>query len=341
MEDKKYERGTIGWFREQAKKDGFGNIGNWQSSKKGQRQYKELEEKYGKEFADWARKNPDDGNNWRRKKNQIKRRKELRNSLESEYRKDKKGTLGWLREQQKIKAKKDGFDNIDDWLKWKVYPFNILEKRYGKEFADWARENKDKVPKWYLDSGCKTDKEYQNKKARDAGFKDWNERQREYRYETGQCLPSEVNEDCSIHFGKFVENIMIHYYPGAIKMPSNNPGFDYFWKDENGKDIKINSKGRCLYYFEYGLPVLIFPIDWNNMTDIFILSGWDNRESKNPLFALEFHKNDLIKYGRGTLAPKVEFWKRDSIGITYPEGLEEFRDYQIDIGWMKDFIDDK
>jgi len=48
MEDKKYEKGTFGWLREQAKKDGFGdNIRGWQSWKKEQKReykwYKELE----------------------------------------------------------------------------------------------------------------------------------------------------------------------------------------------------------------------------------------------------------------------------------------------------------
>jgi hypothetical protein len=39
------------------------------------------------------------------------------------------------------------FDNIDDWLRWKSDPFNILEKKYGEEFADWVKQNKDRVPR--------------------------------------------------------------------------------------------------------------------------------------------------------------------------------------------------
>ena len=65
----------------------------------------------------------------------------------TENKKYEKGTLGWLREQQKIKAQKDGFGNVDDWLKWKADPCNILEKKWGKEFTDWVRQNRDKIPK--------------------------------------------------------------------------------------------------------------------------------------------------------------------------------------------------
>lgn len=39
-----------------------------------------------------------------------------------------KGTLGWIREKQKIKAKKDGFDNVDAWLKWNT---DIIIKRFN------------------------------------------------------------------------------------------------------------------------------------------------------------------------------------------------------------------
>jgi hypothetical protein len=69
----------------------------------------------------------------------------------TENKKYEKNTLGWLREQQQIKAKKDGFDNVDDWLRWKADPFNILEKKWGKEFMDWVRQNRDKIPKNVLD----------------------------------------------------------------------------------------------------------------------------------------------------------------------------------------------
>lgn len=37
-----------------------------------------------------------------------------------ENRKYERGTLGWIKEQQRINAKKDGFTNVEDWKKWKT-----------------------------------------------------------------------------------------------------------------------------------------------------------------------------------------------------------------------------
>ena len=42
-------------------------------------------------------------------------------------------------------------------------PFNMLESKYGKEFPDWAKRNKDKVIDAWLNAGCKTEKEYKDK----------------------------------------------------------------------------------------------------------------------------------------------------------------------------------
>lgn len=242
----------------------------------------------------------------------------------TENKKYEKGTLGWLREQQKIKAQKDGFDNIDDWLKWKTDPFNVLEKKYGKEFADWAMRNEGRVPKHRIDTGCKTQMEYKNKKAQELGFKDYADVQRKYRHETGKQISLEDNEDCSAWFGEFTENLMIHRYPEAKKMPYNNKGFDYLW---NG--IEINSKGRCLIYRSGGSSYWNWNILFNNNSRKFTLSGWDNRESLNPMYAWEFDRDDIV---RGE-----PFWKRYGFSITNTsKALKEFEEYQIDISWLKE-----
>lgn len=285
---------------------------------------------------------------WLRKQQKIKANidefddieKWLRWESEENIIKNEKNTLRWFKEQQKIKAKKDGFENVDNWKKWRSDPFNVLEKKYGREFADWARENKDKVPKWWLDSGCKTQIEYLNKCARDLGFKDFKEQNREYArnytYKTGRHVPLEFNEDCSPWFGEFTEKLMIHRYPGAKKMPYGNPWFDYLWIDKEGKETTINNKGRCLTYCNWS-PYLSFGIRWNNKAKKFILSGWDNRDDLNPLVAWEFDKDDLVRKGYGKNAQKVKFWKRDVFQVTYTsEGIEQFEDHQIDIDWLEE-----
>lgn len=203
-----------------------------------------------------------------------------------------------------------------------------LEGEYGIEFANWARKNINKVPLKFIKKGCKTEKEYKDKCAIDAGFENWNERRKEWRHETGRQFPLEDSEEYSVWFGEFVENLMINYYPGAKKMPYGNPGFDFLWKDKYGKELKIQNKGRCLYY-GFGTPICIFPIRYNNIADIFILSVWNNRKDLNPLLALEFKKCDLVKLkGLGM----IEFWNRENFSFNYtPDKLEQFKDHQIDI----------
>lgn len=240
-----------------------------------------------------------------------------------------KGTLGWFREQQKIKANKDGFDNIDDWSKWKIDPFNILEKKYGEEFADWARQNKNKLPNKWLNAGCKTRKEYKNKCAQDAGFSDYAERMREYTYKTGKNLPREVNDDCSLWFGEFIsQNYVMKTFEDSIKIPSNNPGFDWICK----KGQKIDHKGACLKYYPWQSPHWSFHIRHNKISDYFILSAWDDKDNLNPLHVWMFHKNDKVR-GR-------KFCEFEEFVVTNtPEKLKELEKWEVTdrLGKLKEF----
>lgn len=97
---------------------------------------------------------------------------------------------------------------------------------------------------------------------------DHNEYRKEWRHNTGENLPKEFNEDCSSWFGDFTENLMIHRYPGAKKMPYGNQGFDYLWNEE-----KIDNKGRCLQYQEYGSARFQFEIRYNNIANLYCLVG--------------------------------------------------------------------
>lgn len=142
-----------------------------------------------------------------------------------------KGSIGYLLEL----AKKDGFDNLKDWNEWKKTKNkkNIKDKYNpcSKEFQEEAKRigltgnqyiqkliNEGKLPnptdiehrrfeKFIKDSGCKGIKEYLDKLAQDAGFENSAERQKHKRYDKGECLPKEFNEDCSSHFGDFTEDL--------------------------------------------------------------------------------------------------------------------------------------
>jgi len=231
---------------------------------------------------------------------------------------NEKYTLGWFRKQ----AKKDGFDNIREWKKWKKDQkwYKELSNKYGEEFSNWARQNKDKVPNKWINVGCKTDKEYRDICAQNAGFKDcvdrYRDHQREYRWNKGICEPSEFNKGCPSHFGEFTENLMIQTFEDAIKMPYGNPGYDWICK----RGDKIDNKGRCLDYVE-GYPGWSYPIRYNNIADWFILSAWDDRDSLNPLHVWIFHKNDIVG--------ERKFWRRDTLWVSNTQkGIKEFEKYE-------------
>lgn len=248
------------------------------------------------------------------------------------------GSLGWLKERQKIKAKKDGFDNIDDWLKWKVDPFNILEKKYGKEFTDWARKNEHRIPKCYIDAGCKTQKEYQDKYAQKAGFKDnserYRDRKREWRHETGRRIPVELYEECESHTGvcigedKIARPILYIIFEQVDKKMFNNPGFEYVCKNPRQEFIDAFLQFKLDRNKEYKIDVKTahfldeywkYRIDYNNMADYFILIGLGTIDN-NPQHILFIHKNDMIR--------NVQFWRRVGIKIG-KNHLSEFKKYNL------------
>ena len=197
----------------------------------------------------------------------------------------------------------------------------------GNSFTFWMQQNgimknptdieRKVYEKTAENAGCKNTKGYLDKCARDLGFKDNAERQREQSYNTGKSLPKEFREDCPVYFGDFTESLMIQTFEGAVRMRHNNPGFDWICK----RGDKIDNKGRCLIYNNKS-PNWIFNIRYNNIADWFILSAWDSRDSLTPLHVWAFHKDDIVG-GK-------KFWRRDSFSITNtPKGLKEFEKYEI------------
>ena len=206
---------------------------------------------------------------------------------------------------------------------------NQLIKKYIEEgkMVDPANVDKLRNQKIRQNAGCKTVTEYLDKCAKDMGFENNTERVREYRHNTGRQAPMQDNPDCSAWFGSFIaENYIIGTFEDPVKMPYGNPGYDWICKQGQ----KIDSKARCLEYKGIGWSGWKFLIKYNNIADYFILSAWDNRDSLNPLHVWIFHKNDMVRKGRGCCSGRVKFWKRDMFSITNtPEKLKEFAQFEV------------
>jgi len=202
-------------------------------------------------------------------------------------------------------------------------------KEYGREFILWAKENgilKKDIEIYHKDlkiklnnAGCNTEKEYDNKCAQKLGYKNYAERIKESRWNKGISSPASENEDCNTYFGIYIaENYVMKTFEDPIKAPPNNPGFD--WLCKNGK--KIEHKAACLIFDKYGNSKFHFPIEYNNIADYFILSGWNNREDLEPMYIWMYYKDDIVR-GR-------KFWRRDSFPITNkPKYLEKLKEYEI------------
>ena len=236
------------------------------------------------------------------------------------------------------KIRKDAIEGIKEKIKKNPgYLYSCNEERQGdmkrlkfssgNDFINWMGQvgiiksstdvNRGALKKSIKSANCKNIKEYQNKCAQNDGFEDRNEKIRYWKHKAGICLPKEFNEDCSVHFGDFTENLMIQTFEDPIKMPYGNPGFD--WKCKNGD--KIDNKGICLMCRGYS-PYFAFPIRCNNIADVFILSCWDDRNSLNPLHIFAFHKNDIVR-GR-------KFCKFELFVITNtPKKLKELEKWEV------------
>jgi len=215
-----------------------------------------------------------------------------------------------------------GFDNHNDFQRNNENNRNIkfykrLEDEYGKEFVDWAINNS-YIERKILSAGCTNLREYNNKIARNLGFKDWNDYRKNWRYETGRCFPSKDNEDCSQYFGIVIfEEIIERIFKTFQRMPPNNPKFDYIC----GNGYKIQAEARCLMYYNNNSR-LEFRVDYNNIADYFLFGGFDNRIDKNLLYLWLIHKNEII---RG-----IELWKRNDLSITNSfYGIEPFKKYEV------------
>lgn len=166
--------------------------------------------------------------------------------------------------------------------------------------------------------------EWRNAQAQKIGFDDEAERKKISNWERGIQRPIDEAKDSSSYFGVCIgEKYVSQTFDNPKMMPYGNPGYD--WECKNG--LKIQHEARCLCRSEYATdgtnPQFKFThIDYNKVADVFILSGWKDRKSLEPLHVWAFYKDDIV---RGEL-----FWMRDSLSITnIPLCLREFEKFEV------------
>jgi len=267
-----------------------------------------------------------------------------------------KGSIGWYKDL----AKETG------------YPEEIKDNVIGP-FIKWAREkgilvdpikiHRQNTKKILENSGCKTGKEYRDRCAQKLGFKNRADRIREptkeYYHQTGRSLPVEFNENCSSNFGVHIgEQVFKEYlltiFEYAEKKDYGNSGYDFLCKNvrqefidkypqfklERYREYKVQLELRCLQYVEGKNPYWKFLIDYNRIADIFLFSGWDDRQLLQPIYSWLFHKNEKIKYGM-SYSNLEYFWKRETITITNNENINRLKKYELPLQKLKDIWKNK
>lgn len=181
------------------------------------------------------------------------------------------------------------------------------------------RHIKDK--RMYENAGCKNRQEYDDKCAQRIGFKDRNDRQRDwqkpYTWRKGWNEPASENENCSSWLGveigeKIIGRYILPILLGKIKeeMPVAGYPFDFVLEDGTKVDVKV----RCLID-DYKW---LYEVSYNNKTDYFLLIAIDNREDRNIVDIWLIHKNDNVQYGH-SYSIRKEFWDRTGFSVCKSE----------------------
>lgn len=222
-------------------------------------------------------------------------------------------------------ASKDFQDEVKrSGLTGNQYIQRLIEEGKLPNPTDVERKVREKMAKNAgFDNVSKYNHMMHEKTAKNAGFNGISEYAREqmrnWRWNNGIQVPMSENENCSYYFGiEIAEKYISALFDNPIRMSVNNPGFDWICK----KGKRIQNKARCLEYHINRWIGWNFPIKYNNNTDYFIFSGWNNREDLEPMYMWLIHKDDIIR-GR-------KLWRRDSFSITNkPEYLAELKKYEI------------
>ena len=88
--------------------------------------------------------------------------------------------------------------------------------------------------------------------------------------------PMSENKECTLYLGVYrAEQALSQIYPDVVRMPMNNPNYDFICN----KGKKVDSKCSCLNK----AGRWSFNIKRNTEADYFICLAFDNRDDLNPL----------------------------------------------------------
>jgi len=172
------------------------------------------------------------------------------------------------------------YDDIRKCCKCGKDRVNKSWHRFKDEKGVW-----DKIS--YLCDKCNVDCWAQSK-----GYEDFADYARERNWNKGISSPMSENEDCATYLGIHIaERILSKIFENVTRMSINNRGYDFICK----KGYKIDVKSATLGNSPNTDNRWYFSINYNDIADYFLLIGFDNRESLEPMHIWLFRKDDMMR----------------------------------------------
>lgn len=105
-----------------------------------------------------------------------------------------------------------------------------------------------------------------------------NKQCKEYRYRLG-AKPASENKSCAAYLGCVIaETVLSHEFPGFVRMPNCNPGYDY----ECPKGFKVDVKSGCRQSTKSRRERWTFNINKNKVANYFLFLAFNTRELLTP-----------------------------------------------------------
>lgn len=206
----------------------------------------------------------------------------------------KKGSLGYFLEL----AKKDGFDNIIDWNRWRIK---------NNKMPNYTNIDRKKKEDFYKKHMFADRSDYEDSLAVSRGYNDNSDYRKELYWNSGISSPCSENEDCPSYQGVYIGEgiarpILIEIFGGIDERTHYGySGYEYVVKG----GYKIDVKSPTLHL---GRNCWDFAINYNRYADYFLLIPFYNRDAIIPAYIWLIGKNEIIK--------GEKFYKRKTITIT-------------------------
>lgn len=186
---------------------------------------------------------------------------------------------------------------------------------------------------------------FRHKKTAENQGLTYSEYDKKFDYKNYGVLPKEENRGCPLYFGEYIEEKYVSQIfedPVQFEYPRDDMGriidrskpYDFLCK----QGLKIKHAASCLRRKDSGNTEVAvgsireywgYLIRRNSVPDYWIFSGWDNRESLEPMYVWMIKRDEKID-NQLVEMKNVPFYSRDTFTIYFnKKGIEKMSKYEV------------